>query len=323
MTRATVLTPAGIAAVAVIVLESVPGDGVQLANRSGQRVAWPEPGRFLRARLQIDGRDVDDVLVIGRDPGAELHVHGGAAVVAAVLRGLGSEEAGRGRPTDPSEALTVPGLRVARARASRLHGTLRELEKVVLSGDGVDDALRETVHDVIANAPLAQHLERPATVRLVGLPNVGKSTLFNALLMEDRALVSPLAGTTRDAVTAVTQMNGVMVALEDTEGGAEHEVHRPGADLLLHVLKSPEELSPARCPAGVLLLRVLGKVDEPEGGGSPGVSGRTGSGIEGLRARIVAALGITGDARDDVLAPLDSGFRAALRQVRDAWGASR
>ena len=321
MTRATVLTPAGVAAVAVIVLEGVPGEAVQLANRAGHRLAWPAPGRFVRARLQVDGRDVDDVLVLGRESGAELHVHGGAAVVAAVLEGLGAEEGAQERPTDSSGLSIVPGLRAARARASRLHGALHELEKVVARG-GREDALREAIHGALAHALLALHLEHPPTVRLVGLPNVGKSTLFNALLMEDRALVSPMAGTTRDAVTAVTQMNGVMVVLEDTEGGAEHEIQRPGADLLVHVLQSSDEILLARCPAKALLLRVQGKVDDADGGGPPGVSGKTGYGVEALRARIVAALGITGDARDDVLAPLDSGFRGFLRQVRDSWAAS-
>ena len=65
-------------------------------------------------------------------------------------------------------------------------------------------------------------------VALVGRPNVGKSTLLNYLLSDDRSVVSPIAGTTRDAIDATVTIDGVDLTLIDTAGirrkRAEHEV---------------------------------------------------------------------------------------------------
>ncbi|MFN8614656.1 MAG: tRNA uridine-5-carboxymethylaminomethyl(34) synthesis GTPase MnmE [Vampirovibrionales bacterium] len=64
------------------------------------------------------------------------------------------------------------------------------------------------------NAPIRQGL----TVVLVGAPNAGKSSLFNALLTQDRAIVTPLAGTTRDTLHETLWINGIAVTLVDTAG---------------------------------------------------------------------------------------------------------
>lgn len=64
------------------------------------------------------------------------------------------------------------------------------------------------------------------TVALLGLPNAGKSSLFNALLACERSIVTELAGTTRDTVTAPLQMEGVAVTLVDTAGIREHTQDR-------------------------------------------------------------------------------------------------
>lgn len=61
------------------------------------------------------------------------------------------------------------------------------------------------------------HAARPH-VALVGLPNAGKSTLFNALLGHERALVSPVLGTTRDVLSAEVELDGVPVILQDCAG---------------------------------------------------------------------------------------------------------
>ncbi len=72
---------------------------------------------------------------------------------------------------------------------------------------------------------------------LAGLPNAGKSTLFNLLAGADAALVSPTAGTTRDYLTAVVDSDGVMIDLVDTAGW---ETARDGIELAAAVLRNDQ-----------------------------------------------------------------------------------
>jgi tRNA modification GTPase len=117
------------------------------------------------------------------------------------------------------------------------------VERAALAAE-LDESAREL-------AALARRLDergRPEghpRVVLVGLPNAGKSRLFNALLGRDRAIVSPQAGTTRDYLTGLCDCDGLTVELVDTAGieegrddvGAEAQEHRvrqaDRADLLL------------------------------------------------------------------------------------------
>lgn len=148
------------------------------------------------------------------------------------------------------------------------------------------------------------------TVVIVGAPNAGKSTLFNALLGEDRALVTELAGTTRDAVAEVIEVEGERVRLVDTAGLREttERIERlgveaagraaAGADLLLVVREAGGEApSPDSLPAGVSVLDLETKADLPGEcrDGELRVSARTGEGLAALRqeigARLAAGLG--------------------------------
>jgi tRNA modification GTPase len=79
-------------------------------------------------------------------------------------------------------------------------------------------ALLADVRRLLATAPQAERLRAGALVVLAGRPNAGKSSLFNALLGAERALVTELPGTTRDAVEAGTTCDGWPVRLVDTAG---------------------------------------------------------------------------------------------------------
>lgn len=159
-------------------------------------------------------------------------------------------------------------------------------------------------------------LREGAQVVLVGAPNVGKSSLLNRLAGEEVALVSEIAGTTRDAIRQSLQINGVPLHIIDTAGLRETEdvVERMGiertqqnidrADLVL-VLSDESNLNTSaevtsildRLPLGIPRLFVHNKVDMAKQA-SPiiqddhlYVSAKTGLGIEELQNKILKTIG--------------------------------
>jgi tRNA modification GTPase len=100
--------------------------------------------------------------------------------------------------------------------------TVRDCPKFRLSENGTvpftAKTARERIDAILARVKLGQHLIRPWSVVLTGRPNVGKSSLINALAGFERAIVHPTPGTTRDAVTLTTAIDGWPVELCDTAG---------------------------------------------------------------------------------------------------------
>jgi GTP-binding protein len=82
--------------------------------------------------------------------------------------------------------------------------------------------ITELLDDVAISIPATESTEEDSTgeirVSIIGRPNVGKSTLLNKLVGEERAMVSPIAGTTRDAVDCLIRRNGLTVRFIDTAG---------------------------------------------------------------------------------------------------------
>ncbi len=127
--------------------------------------------------------------------------------------------------------------------------------------DGMQGGIRETVADaarevdkLLASADNGRLLKEGIQTAIVGRPNVGKSTLLNAFLGEERAIVTEIAGTTRDILTEQVRIRDLMLEIIDTAGirATEEPIEKIGvararesmerADLVLYVVDSAEPL---------------------------------------------------------------------------------
>ena len=171
-------------------------------------------------------------------------------------------------------------------------------------------AIAGSLRDLAATARTGRLLREGALVVLSGPPNAGKSTLFNRLLGERRAIVAPEAGTTRDSLEETLLLGGIPVRLVDTAGLREagSAVEREGverardlaarADLVLALRpadEAPDDRAVAR-PDGPRTLFVETKADlrpapRAEADAPLRVSAVTGEGIPELERTILAALG--------------------------------
>jgi len=109
--------------------------------------------------------------------------------------------------------------------------------------------------ELLRTANEGQILRRGIRTAIVGRPNAGKSSLLNQLLGRDRAIVSPIPGTTRDTIEETANIRGLPVVFIDTAGlrEAENEIEAEGvrrsrdtlakAELILHVLDGSEPLT--------------------------------------------------------------------------------
>ncbi|HEY5406324.1 MAG TPA: tRNA uridine-5-carboxymethylaminomethyl(34) synthesis GTPase MnmE [Ginsengibacter sp.] len=97
----------------------------------------------------------------------------------------------------------------------------------------------DTVKKLLQSFQLGNVIKNGVSVAIVGSPNAGKSTLLNTLLNENRAIVSEIAGTTRDTIEEIININGILFRLIDTAGIREHS-----QDIIenMGVLKSKEKI---------------------------------------------------------------------------------
>ena len=180
------------------------------------------------------------------------------------------------------------------------------------------DAIDEQLGRVLQAARQGALLRDGLTVVLAGKPNVGKSSLLNALAGEDVAIVTPIPGTTRDRIKQAIQLDGIPLTVVDTAGLRDtgDEVERLGiartwdevarADVILHLhdLTMPDEAGDrsmaeelhARAPR-VPVLRVFNKADAidtspPIQGDDIVLSAKTHEGLTGLKTALRAIVGI-------------------------------
>lgn len=104
------------------------------------------------------------------------------------------------------------------------------------------ERIEKTVNQLLVSFQLGNVIKNGVSVAIVGKPNAGKSTLLNTLLNENRAIVSEIAGTTRDTIEEVININGILFRLIDTAGIREHS-----QDIIenMGVIKSKEKIKQA------------------------------------------------------------------------------
>lgn len=350
----------------------------------------PPPRRLSLCRLCHDGELLDEALVAifpgpasasGEDL-AELHLHGGPAVVSGVLAAVtahpGVRLAEPGEYTrrafangrmdlaqveglaDLVQAETASqrdqALALAGGALGRLADGWRERCLMVLAeaeagldfaedeadvAERLDEAVREQLTrmadelaGLIADSARAMRIRDGLTIAVTGPPNVGKSSLVNALAMRDVVIVTAIPGTTRDAIEVPIDLGGVAAVLIDTAGLrdtddpveaigiARARMRAAGADLVISVA-SPDTLG----WPGDAGLHLLNKCDL----GYPQipadvlpVSATTGRGLPALRDWLAAwARAITRPGEPALLAHARhraafADAEAALRDAADA-----
>jgi tRNA modification GTPase len=167
------------------------------------------------------------------------------------------------------------------------------------------DGLLERTTALLGDARRGRLIREGLTIAIVGEPNVGKSSLFNALAGASRAIVTDVPGTTRDLVTEVVDIDGLRVTLVDTaglrdtadpvevEGVARAHQALAVADLVL--LVEDRSRARSRLQWDRKVLYVANKSDLPAAWNDDGavpVSATAGDGLGMLRQRIAAALDV-------------------------------
>jgi len=212
-----------------------------------------------------------------------------------------------------------------------------ELERVIEKATTVIKQLESTARD-------GRVLREGARVVIVGRPNVGKSSLMNRLLKQDRAIVTPLPGTTRDVIEESIDLDGVVVRFVDTAGIRESTdpIEREGikrtqsaqadTDLVLvvidghaHLTNEDRQLLKTIADSSCLIVvnkedlpRAVDITELPSGAEVLVVSAKTGAGLEKLKVAIRARLVSPGFEVSESLVVTNVRHRTALRRAQDS-----
>jgi tRNA modification GTPase len=376
--RRTIFAPATAIGRSAICVVRVSGPSSEAALRALTDGKLPRPrlATLKTLRDPTSGEALDRGLAVWfRSPRSytgedafELHLTGGRAVVAAVMRALGAlddlrpAEAGefalRAFENGKLDLSQVEGLadlvdaqteaqrrqavRIANGALSRLAEGLRMevLEAMAWIEAAIDFSDQEDVTDqtaarargaagsvakrlreALSGADRAERLRDGFNIVIAGPPNVGKSTLMNALARRDVAIVSEAPGTTRDLIEVHLDLGGLPVTLVDTagiretddpverEGVARARRRAAGADLILWLTdkdEPPPAIGATRGPPVVVLRSKADLFAARKVPAASAISARTGLGLDRL-------LDLIGKAAEEQFAGADQSLIAAAR----------
>ncbi len=277
---------------------------LNLAVKNGARPAGPGEftlRAFLNGKLDLAQAEAVGELIAAGSAGAH------RAAITQAEGGLSSEVRG-------IRAALAGLLSELEARLDDSYEEIPALEAAAFSRRAA--AARKKVLSLAAGFEAGRGIREGLKVVIAGAPNSGKSSLLNALLGYDRAMVSLRAGTTRDTLEAALEIDGFSVIFTDTAGlnaRAASQLEREGiartqkaissadAVVLVKDASIPETPSDVRAEKetsrlalkGARVIRVFNKSDLPaikrkDGAGALRLSAKTGHGLNGLKTALVA-----------------------------------
>jgi tRNA modification GTPase len=238
-TRIACLTPPGKAAVATLGVRGPLAwtiTSTLFRPRQGTLPESPCAGQFWLGQLGAEVRDEVILAVKEITPAVslEIHCHGGAAVVRLIeslyaqggalvctWQEIQRDTAGPAWQADALEWLVqAPTERAAAILLDQYEGAFHRAVEEALAAlaAGRIETATELIHRLAHRTALGRHLVHPWSVVIAGAPNVGKSSLVNALAGYTRSVVAATSGTTRDVTTTTLAIDGWPIELGDTAG---------------------------------------------------------------------------------------------------------
>ncbi len=347
------LTPTGRGAVAVIWFQGASATKTidkLFVTKSGDSVSGRPNQRLLYGHWKPTAEDV--ILIRKSSQAFEIHCHGGKAAPATIMGSLKKHGFRALQPIELATAIHQSGWKAQIANAIS-QATTERSALLLLHQYSIADKLVKRFTDllqthqketlllelpqVIQGANFGIHLTRPWSVVVCGKPNVGKSSLMNAIVGFNRAIVHAQPGTTRDVVTQTTAVDGWPIELKDTAGlrNAEDSIEAIGVRLSREEIRSADLVVAVFDATGdwtredhELLdesgasLAIFNKQDALEADFEPPnlaaiclqTSAKTGAGIPLLVESLAAEIASELPARD-LLLPINAEQEECVRQV--------
>jgi tRNA modification GTPase len=327
LTYAACLTPPGRGAIATLAVDGPRAWEVarKLFRPATRLPEQPQAGRFWLGHFgdEIADEVVLAVRTISPRMRVEIHCHGGPEVIRLLLEALAAQDipicswqtfASLDAPSEWRAAAKVelahaPTIRTASILLDQAQGAMDQALSAIRTALEEENQTKASplLEGLARYANLGRHLTTPWRVAVIGPPNVGKSSLVNALAGFQRSVVAATPGTTRDVVTTLIAVDGWPIELADTAGLREEagDLEEQGiararqtandADLCLWTMDAaappvwPDEPSDS-------LRYVINKIDQPavwnldQVSDAARVSARTGEGLAELCQRLAAWL---------------------------------